>query len=54
MAIWSQIAGGTDKNQYSAKLSVQLKVGTVVDFLLDPLTTQAMDTCDFEVTITSP
>jgi hypothetical protein len=52
--IWSQIAGGTDKTKYTAQLQVKLKVGTVVDFVLDPLVGQAQDTSNFEVTISSP
>jgi hypothetical protein len=52
--IWSQIAGGTDKKVYTAQLQVKLAVGTVVDFVLDPLAGQAQDTSNFEVTIVSP
>jgi hypothetical protein len=52
--IWSQIAGGTDKKLYTAVLPVLLKVGTVVDFVLDPLVHQGQDTSNFEVTIVSP
>ena len=52
--IWSQVAGGQDKTVYTAQLQVSLKVGTVVDFVLDPLAGQAQDTSNFEVTIVSP
>jgi hypothetical protein len=52
--IWSQIAGGSDPTVYTAQLQVLLEVGTVVDFVLDPLAGQAMDTSNFEVTVVSP
>lgn len=52
--IWAQIAGGQDKTVYTAQLLLTLKVGTVVDFVLDPLAGDAQDTSNFEVTVVSP